>query len=256
MFRRRRRLLASPRPVAPPGGFAEFHEFEGRWFVTDGWATGSGVAVERPATGEYLGSAVLSRIEAARGSRRPVVVSMQEQAGNQRRAAAEWERFCAGVAGVLVRRYRPEKRLVILADQTGMRCDDARNSPPGWQRLPDGRPEAVGAALIAWMERLEPSWPTAASATVAYNGATVNRSFRQARGDSPGGGCPGYVGVAAAGQAGGDDVIAAAGPGWVAAGGRVGSAWTVPGQPAGCERAGRRWASGEAAAWLPPGRRP
>jgi hypothetical protein len=97
------------------------------------------------------------------------------------------------VAGVPVRRYRPEKRLVILADQTGMRCDDARNSPPGWQRLPDGRPEAVGAALIAWMERLEPSWPTAASATVAYNGATVNRSFRQARGDSPGGGCPGML---------------------------------------------------------------
>jgi hypothetical protein len=182
MFRRRR-PLASPRLLVPPGGFAEFHEFEGRWFVTDGWATGSGVAVERPATGEYLGRTVLSRIEAARGSRRPLVVSMQEHAGNQRRAAAEWERFCTGVAGVPVRRYRPEKRLVILADQTGMRCDDARNSPPGWQRLPDGRPEAVGAALIAWMERLEPSWPTAASATVAYNGATVNRSFRQARGD-------------------------------------------------------------------------
>ena len=82
MFRRRRRPLASPRPLAPPGGFAEFYEFEGRWFVTDGWATGSGVAVERPATGEYLP----------------------------------------------VRRYRPEKRLVILADQTGMRCHDARNS--------------------------------------------------------------------------------------------------------------------------------
>lgn len=141
--------------------------------MTDRWATGSGVAVERPATGEYLGSAVLSRIEAARGSRRPLVVSMQEHAGNQRRAAAEWERFCTGVAGVPVRRYRPEKQLVILADQTGMRCHDARNSPPGWQRLPDGSPEAVGAALIAWMERLEPSWPTAASATVAYNGATM-----------------------------------------------------------------------------------
>jgi len=54
-----------------------------------------------------------------------------------------------------------------------MRCHDARNSPPGWQRLPDGPPEAVGVALIAWMERLEPSWPTAASATVPCNGATM-----------------------------------------------------------------------------------
>lgn len=141
--------------------------------MTGRWATGSGVAVERPATGEYLGRTVLSRLEAARGSRRPLVVSAQEHAGNRRRAAAEWERFCTGVAGVPVRRYRPEKRLVILADQTGMRCRDARNSPPGWQRLPDGRPETVGAALIAWMERLEPSWPTAASATVACNGATM-----------------------------------------------------------------------------------
>ena len=70
-------------------------------------------------------------------------------------------------------RYRPEKRLVILADETGMRCHDARNSPPHWQRLPDRRPRALGEALIAWMERLEPSWPTAAAATVAYNGATM-----------------------------------------------------------------------------------
>jgi len=107
----------------------------------------SGVAVERPATGEYLGRTVLSRIEAARGSRRSLVVSMQEHAGNQRRAAAEWERFCTGVAGVSVRRYRPEKRLVIFADQTGMRCHDARNSPPGWQRLPDGPPDSRKLAI-------------------------------------------------------------------------------------------------------------
>ena len=52
--------------------------------MTDGWATGSGVAVERPATREYLGSAVLSRIEAARGSQRPLVLSVQEHAGSQR----------------------------------------------------------------------------------------------------------------------------------------------------------------------------
>lgn len=173
MFRRRRRSPAPPRPLAPPGAFAEFHEFEGRWFVTDRWATGSGIAVERAATGDYLGRTVLSRIEAARGNRRPLVASIQEHSGNQRRAAAEWERFCTGVAGVPVWRYRPEKRLVILADETGMRCHDAWNSPPGWQRLPDGPPEAVGAALIAWMERLKPSWPTAASATIAYNGATI-----------------------------------------------------------------------------------
>ncbi len=93
--------------------------------MTDRWATGSGVAVERTATGEYLGRTVLSRIEAAWGSRRPLVVSMQEYAGNQRGAAAEWERFCTGVAGVPVRRYRPEKRLVILGGRGPDRVDGA-----------------------------------------------------------------------------------------------------------------------------------
>jgi hypothetical protein len=129
--------------------------------------------VERPATGEYLGRAVLSRIQAAQASRRPLALLAQEHAGDQREAAAKWERFCAGVVGVPVSRYRPEKRLVILADETGMRCHDARNSPPQWQQLPDRRPEALGEALIGCMERLEPSWPTVASVTVACNGATI-----------------------------------------------------------------------------------
>ena len=141
--------------------------------MTDRWATGSGVAVERPATGEHLGRAVLSRIEADRASLPPLMLLAHEHAGNQREAAALWERFCASVVGVPVSRYRPEKRLVILADETGMRWHDAQNSPPQWQQLPDRRPEALGEALIACMERLEPSWPTVACATVAYNGATI-----------------------------------------------------------------------------------
>lgn len=172
MFRRSR-SSAPPRLLAPPGAFAEFHEFEGRWFVTGRWASGSGVAVERPATGVYLGRAVLSRIEAAQASRPPLVLLAQEHAGNQREAAAQWERFCAGVVGVPVSHYSPEKRLVILADKTGMRWHDAQNSQPQWQQLPDRQPEALGEALIACMERLEPSWPTVASATVACSGAMI-----------------------------------------------------------------------------------
>ena len=80
--------------------------------------------MERPATGEHLGRAVLSRIEAARASLPPMVLLAHEHAGNQREAAALWERFCASVVGVPVSRYRPECTLhqflpADAADQQG-----------------------------------------------------------------------------------------------------------------------------------------
>src|SRR5258708_16408582 len=53
-----------------------------------------------------------------------------------------------------------------------MRCHDTRDAPPGWEPLPDSA-DALGAALIARIRRLEPSWPTAASAQIAHDGATV-----------------------------------------------------------------------------------
>lgn len=168
MFSRRRSQVAPG-----PGVFAEFHEFDGRWFVTGRWAAGSGAALERPVAAADLGKAVMSRIEAARRSPRPLVVSLQEHLDGQREEAGEWTRFCGMVAGVPVHRYRPEKRLVILADPTGMRCHDARHSPPRWEPLPGGPPAALGRALIARIERLPPSWPTRAAAAVALDGATM-----------------------------------------------------------------------------------
>lgn len=169
MFRRTSRSGGFSRPDV----VVEFHEFEGRRFVTDEWAAGSGVALERPLADAQLGKAVLRRIRTARRRPRPLVVPLREHADGQRRNADEWARFCAGVAGVPVRRYRPEKRLVILTDQAGMRCHNARDSPPRWEPLPDDSPAALGAALIAWIERLEPSWPTAAAAEVAHDGTTM-----------------------------------------------------------------------------------
>lgn len=160
MFGRRGRL-----PVASgPGVIVEFHEFAGRWYVTDRWGAGSGAAVEQPFRDADLGNAVLSRIKAARRRSRWVVTSPRD--------GEQWARFCARAADVSVSRYRPEKRLVVLADRAGMRCDDARHAPPRWEPLPDSA-DALGAALIARIRRLEPSWPTAASAQIAHDGATV-----------------------------------------------------------------------------------
>ena len=156
-----------------PNVRVEFHEFEGRWFVTDGWASGSGAVVERPISGAELGKVVMGRIRAARRRRRLQGTSLRANADFKRRKASEWARFCSEVAGVPVRRYRPEKRLVILADEAGIRCDDARNSPPRWEPLPDGPPAALGAALIVLIERLEPSWPTEADTMVAHDGASM-----------------------------------------------------------------------------------
>ena len=150
----------------PLGVIVEFHEFEGRWFVTDKWARGGGAALRRPLSDAALGKAVLRRMGR---TRRPLL----DYGANLRRNADEWGQFCAEVAGVPTIRYRPEKRLVILADQAGIRCYDARHHPPRWEPLPDARPAALGAALIARMERVEAWWPTAAAAEVASDGATM-----------------------------------------------------------------------------------
>jgi hypothetical protein len=150
----------------PLGVIVEFHEFEGRWFVTDQWARGGGAALRRPLSDAALGRAVLGRMA---GTRRPLLGF----AAKRRRTAYEWGEFCAEVAGVPMIRYRPEKRLVILADLEGIRCSDARYSQRRWEPLPDGRPAALGAALIARIERLQASWPSAAVAEVASDGATM-----------------------------------------------------------------------------------
>jgi hypothetical protein len=44
--------------------------------------------------------------------------------------------------GVPVDQYRPEKRLVILVGQAGIRCHDGRQSTPDWESLPTRSPRA------------------------------------------------------------------------------------------------------------------
>ncbi|MBO0804510.1 MAG: hypothetical protein J2P25_15725 [Nocardiopsaceae bacterium] len=138
---------------SPSSVIVEFHEFGGRWFVTDRWGFGSGAAVNRKIRKSALGKTVLERAEAARSGWRSAMTEIDE--------AELWERFCTTEAGVPTERYLPEKRLVILAGQAGIRCHDSRQSPPSWEPLPTRSPRALGAALLKRIARLEPSPPTA-----------------------------------------------------------------------------------------------
>jgi hypothetical protein len=136
---------------APSSVIVEFHEFSGRWFVTDQWGSGSGSEVRRRVRKAALGKTVLDRVESARGQWR----SARSQADD----AELWARFCVEEAGVQVNRYQPEKRLVILAGKTGIRCCDARQPLLEWQPLPASSPRALGKALIRRITLLEPSAP-------------------------------------------------------------------------------------------------
>lgn len=134
---------------SPSSVIIEFHEFDGRWFVTDRLGAGYGAPVKRPAKKADLGKAVLDRVESARSEWRTFVSPADE--------AEHWEQFCLTEAGVPADRYQPEKRLIILAGKTGIQCHDASQSPPDWQPLPAKSPRALGKALLARIDALEPA---------------------------------------------------------------------------------------------------
>lgn len=135
----------------PSSVIVEFHEFAGRWFVTDQWGSGSGSAIQPRVRKAALGKMVLAYVESARSKWRPA------------RSAADdadlWARFCADEAGVQVNGYQPEKRLVILAGKSGIQCCAAGQSPPRWEPLPTRSARALGKALINRISLLEPSAP-------------------------------------------------------------------------------------------------
>lgn len=137
--------------VSPASVIIEFHEFGGRWFITGRWGQGSGTEVKRTVRNGALGKLLLDRVEAAR----------QEWRWRSFRVLTDdaelWARFCAEEAGVPVDRYRPEKRIVILAGRVGINWHDASEAPPNWDRLPDRSPRRLGKALIRHMNSLEPS---------------------------------------------------------------------------------------------------
>jgi hypothetical protein len=134
---------------APQSVIIEFHQFDGRWFVTDKWQAGSGTALKRNARKSALGKTVLDRVNAARSEWRTVLTASDE--------AELWAHFCNSEAGVPEEHYQPEKRLVILAGQVGFRCRDARQSPPIWAPLPSKSPRKLGKALLKRMSQLEPA---------------------------------------------------------------------------------------------------
>lgn len=136
---------------SPTSVIVEFHEFGGRWFVTDRWGSGSGIAIKRPIRKSALGKAVLERVEAARSEWRTFVTEAE--------GAEHWAEFCVSEAGVPGDQYQPEKRLVILAGKTEMRCCDARQSPPRWEPLPAKSPRALGNALLKRIAALEAPSP-------------------------------------------------------------------------------------------------
>jgi hypothetical protein len=169
VFRRR----AVPPVSFVPGAIVEFHEFRGLWFVTDQWGSGGGARVGRSSPPAELGTAVLSRIEKARRAPRPLVIPAADFGSARRETAGQWERFCLEVAGVLARGYQPEKRLVILADEQGMRCHDARHSPPRLVPLAASSPEGVGAALVTQLAAMAPRWPAADTALVTRDRGAI-----------------------------------------------------------------------------------
>ena len=132
---------------SPSSVIVEFHEFDGRWFVTDRLGSGYGSSVRRPVRKADLGKAVLERVESARSEWRAFVSQADD--------AEHWEQFCVSEAGVPADQYRPEKRLVILAGKSGIQCHDPRQSPPAWQPLPAGSPRKLGKALLKRIADLE-----------------------------------------------------------------------------------------------------
>ena len=142
--------------VSPTSVIVEFHEFDGRWFVTGRWGQSSGTAVKRNVRKSALGKMLLDRVEAAR----------QEWRWRSSSALADdaelWARFCFEQAEVPIDRYRPEKRIVILAGQVGMRWHDASQLPPHWEPLPDQSPRRLGKALIRHMNSVTPGLPATA----------------------------------------------------------------------------------------------
>lgn len=134
---------------APQSVIIEFHEFAGRWFVTDKWRTGSGTALKRNVRKSTLGRTVLNRVTAARSEWRAALTASDE--------AELWASFCTSEAGVPEQDYQPEKRLVILAGQVGIRCRDASQPAGDWLPLPGKSPRKLGKALIKNITELQPT---------------------------------------------------------------------------------------------------
>lgn len=161
---------------APSSVIVEFHEFSGRWFVTDRWGSGHGSAIPPRARKAALGKAVLDQAGAAR--------NRWHSARSEADGAELWARFTEEAAGVPVDRYQPEKRLVILAGTTGIQCCDARQSPPRWEPLPARSPRALGAALIKRIGLVEPS-PSAPGQPEPGAGSALPPSLRPSRAAAP-----------------------------------------------------------------------
>jgi hypothetical protein len=142
------RRTGSP-TFSPSSVIVEFHEFDGRWFLTDRLGSGYGAPVDRQSRKTALGKAVLDRVQAARSEWRSFVTPADE--------AEHWEQFCVSEAGVPAEKYQPEKRLVILAGKTGIQCHDSRQTPPAWQPLPDKSPRKLGKALLERITELDPA---------------------------------------------------------------------------------------------------
>ncbi|HTU73285.1 MAG TPA: hypothetical protein VMG38_07175 [Trebonia sp.] len=140
------RHLGSLPNSSPTSVIVEFHEFDGRWFVTGRWGQGSGTEVRRGVRKSALGKLVLDRVEAARQEWR------WRSSGGLARDAELWAQFCTEQAGVPIDRYRPQKRIVVLAGQVGMRWHDGSQLPPSWEPLPGGSPRKLGKALIWHMD--------------------------------------------------------------------------------------------------------
>lgn len=161
MLRRRRRSEGNG--YARDFARVEVHEFEGELYVTDGWTRGSGEQVLDPSDDRELGRIVRSRLRAQRTELRPFIASLT----TRQRAENQWARFCRDAARTTPSAYRPERRVVVLSDDEGLRSTDGSVTPVEWAPLDGESEEALGNALRLQLSAIPARWPTAASALAA-----------------------------------------------------------------------------------------
>lgn len=142
----------------------ELHQFRGRLFVTDGWAKGSGapVGVDRPTDGD-IGRAVRRSLTQQRQVPKPLVTTPAAE----RRQYADWKKFCHRVVGSDSDSYAPEKRLLLMRDDEGLRFSEAPPASIDWIPIAEEDDATVGRALREALDQLAPRWPTVAAAGIA-----------------------------------------------------------------------------------------
>ncbi|MET7396561.1 hypothetical protein ABZS66_24075 [Dactylosporangium sp. NPDC005572] len=118
--------------------WVEIHVFQGRIYVTGTWAFSGGVRVEDGVPARRLGQLVAEQLHRPAGD-------------------GAWREFCETVAGVAVRKFRPEKRVRAYRSGGAWHVD----AKPHDADAPTHTVAAdeLGAAVLRELAALDPRWP-------------------------------------------------------------------------------------------------